>query len=154
DPARAVELDWPDVRRILVEREMRASPMIVREIPDQDAAEVPFAQDQNVVQTLASDGADEPFGEAVPPRALRSREDFTDPHALHALLKCVAVDAVAIANEIRWCAVIEKSLHDLLGGPVGGGVLGHVEVDDASAIVNQHYENEEDTQARRGDREE
>jgi hypothetical protein len=70
------------------------------------------------------------------------------------LLKYVAVDAVAIAKEIRRCAVIGESLHDLLRGPVGGGMLGHVEVDDASAMVNQHDENEEDAQARRGDREE
>ena len=100
-----------------------------------------FVQDRNVVQTLASDGADEPFREGVLPRAPRSREDFTDPHALHAVLECMAVDPVAIAKEIRRCAVIGKGLYDLLGGPVGGGVLGHVEVDDASAMVNQHDEN-------------
>ena len=32
DPARLGELDGPDVRRILVEREMRASPVIVGEV--------------------------------------------------------------------------------------------------------------------------
>jgi hypothetical protein len=113
-----------------------------------------FAQDQNVVQTLASDGADEPFREGVLPRALRSGEDFTDPHALHALLKYVAVDAVAIAKEIRRCAVVRESLHDLLGGPVSGGVLGYVEVDDAPTMVSEHDQNEEDVQARGGNREE
>jgi hypothetical protein len=38
DPARLGELDGPDVRCILVEREMRASPVIVVEIAAQDAA--------------------------------------------------------------------------------------------------------------------
>ena len=38
DPARLGELDGPDVRRILVEREMRASPVIVGEVAGQDAA--------------------------------------------------------------------------------------------------------------------
>lgn len=38
DPARPGELDGPDVRRILVEREMSASPVIVVEIAGQDAA--------------------------------------------------------------------------------------------------------------------
>src|SRR5436853_5549213 len=32
DPARLGELDGPDVRRMLVEREVRASPMIVGEV--------------------------------------------------------------------------------------------------------------------------
>ena len=143
DSARVGEFDWPDIRRILVEREMRARPVIVGEVTDEGAAEMPFAQDQNVVQTLGSDGADEPFREGVLPWALRSGEDFTDSHALHALLKYVAVNAVAIANEIRWCAIIRESVNDLLGGPVGGGVLGHVEVDDASAVMGEHDQDEE-----------
>src|SRR5919106_2100490 len=37
---------------------------------------------------------------------------------------------------------------DLLGGPVGGGVFGDVEVDDAAAMVGEHDEDEEDAQAR------
>ena len=153
DSARVRELDWPDIRRILVEREMRARPVIVGEVTDKDAAEMSFAQDQNVAQTLAADGTDEPFREGVLPGAVRSGEDFTDPHALHASLKYVAVDAVPIAEEIWRCAIIGESLHDLLGGPVGGGVLGHVEVDDAATMVKQHDENEEDAEARGGDRE-
>jgi len=47
-----------------------------------------------------------------------------------------------------------EGVHDLLGGPVGGGVLGHVEVDDAPAVVGEHDENEEHAQARGGHREE
>ena len=37
---------------------------------------------------------------------------------------------------------------------MGGGVLGHVEVDDVPAMVSKHDENEEDAQARGGHREE
>src|SRR2546425_10458261 len=65
DPTRLGELDGPDVRRILVEREMRASPMIVGEVAGQDAAQVVFAENQNVIQTLAPDRADEPRGDSA-----------------------------------------------------------------------------------------
>ena len=74
DPARVGELDGPDVRRILVEREMRARPVIVGEVAGQDAAHVAFAEDQNVIQTLASDRADEPLGERILPGAKRRRQ--------------------------------------------------------------------------------
>jgi len=77
DPARLGELDGPDVRRILVEREMRASPAIVGEVAGQDAAQVAFAENQNVIQTLASDRADEPLGERILPGAKRA------PSGLH-----------------------------------------------------------------------
>jgi len=74
DPARRGELDGPDVRRILVEREMGARPVIVGEVAGQDAAQVAFAENQNVIQTLASDRADEPLGERILPGAKRRRQ--------------------------------------------------------------------------------
>ena len=67
DPACLGELDGPDVRRILVERKMRASPVIVGEVAGQDAAQVAFAENQDVIQTLASDRADESLGERILP---------------------------------------------------------------------------------------
>ena len=65
DPARRGERDGPDVRRILVEREMRASPVIVGEVAGQNAPQVAFAENQSVIQTFASDRADEPLREGT-----------------------------------------------------------------------------------------
>jgi hypothetical protein len=144
DRPRGGELGWADVGRILVEREMRPSLVIVGEVADEDAAEVPFAQDQDVIQALTSEGADKSLCKGILPGALRSRQQFSDSHALHALLKHVPVDAVAIAEEVERCTVIRESVHDLLGGPVGSWVLGHVEVDDAPTMVSKHDENEQD----------
>src|SRR5882724_9509655 len=154
DPARLGELDGPDVRRMLVEREVRASPMIAGEVAGQDAAQVAFAENQNVIQTLASDRADEPLRDGILPRAVRRREDFLDPHALHAVTELLAVDLVTVAQEIGGRGVVRGGVYDLLGGPVGGGVLGHVDVDDAPAVVSEHDENKEDAQARSWHREE
>ena len=86
---------------------------------------------------------------------LRGRgQDFLDPHALHALPERVTVDAVAIAEEIGGRGVVREGVHDLLGGPGGGGMLGDVEVDDAPAMVGEHDEDEEHAQARGGHGEE
>src|SRR5437870_12262503 len=154
DPARLGELDGPDVRRVLVEREMRASLVIVGEVAGQDAAQVAFAENQNVIQTLTPDRADEPLREGILPRAVRRREDFLDPHALHSVAKLLAVDLLTVAQEIGGRGVVREGVYDLLGGPAGGGVLGHVEVDDAPAVVSEHDENKEDAQARSWHREE
>jgi hypothetical protein len=43
-----------------------------------------------------------------------------------------------------------KGVHDLLGGPVGCGMLGHVKMDDPSAMMSEHEENEDDAQAYQG----
>jgi hypothetical protein len=98
DPARPGELDGPDVRCILVEREMRASPVIVVEIAGQDAAQVPLTEDEHMIQTLAPDRTDKALGKRILPGAVRRREDFVDAHALHSVAKLLAVDLVAVAQ--------------------------------------------------------
>jgi hypothetical protein len=66
----------------------------------------------------------------------------------------LAVDPVTVAQEIGGRGVIRERLHDLLSGPEGCRVLGHVEVDDAAAMVRKHDEDEQDAQARGGHGEE
>ena len=93
-------LNWPAVRCILVEREVSARPAIVREVAGQAAAQVLFAKHDDMIETLAPDGADEPLHAGVLPRAVRSGPDFTDTHALHTFAERMAVDRVAIAEEV------------------------------------------------------
>jgi hypothetical protein len=81
---------------------------------------------------------------------VRRRENLLDPHALHAVPKWLAVDLVAVAEEIGRGGVFREGVHDLLGDPVGGGVLGHVEVDDAPSMVSEHDDDEEDAEASGG----
>jgi hypothetical protein len=154
DPARLGELDGSAVRRIFAEREMRARLMVIGEVVGQDAAQMSFAEDQNVIQTLAADRADEALRERVLPRTLRRRKDFVDAHALHSMPKRRAVDLITVAQEIRGRGLVREGVHDLLGGPVRGGVLGHVEVDDAPPMMSEHDEDEEHAQARSGHSEE
>jgi hypothetical protein len=154
DPARLGEFDGPDVRCVLVEREMRASPVIVVEIAGQDTAEVPFSEDEHVTQTLAPDRTDETLGERILPGAVRRREDFLDPHALHSVPKLLTIGLVTVAQEIERRRVVRERVHDLLSRPGGGGMLGEVEMDDPPAVVSEHDEDEENAEASRGHGEE
>ena len=126
DPAAFRRLNRPPVWCILIEREVSSGPVIVRDVAGQDAAQVLFTKDEDVIETLAPDGADEPLRERVLPRAVRRGQDFTDSHALHALPEHVTVDRVSIAEEVERGGVVREGVHDLLGGPVGSGVFGHV----------------------------
>src|SRR5216684_138133 len=147
-------LNWAAVGRILVEREVSTRLVIVREVAGQETAQVPFAKDEYMIQTLAPDGADEPLREGVLPRAVRRREDFTDAHALHALPEHVTVDRVAITEEIGRGGVVREGVHDLLSRPGSSGMLGDIEVEDAPAVVGEHDEDEQNAQARGGNSEE
>jgi hypothetical protein len=81
-------------------------------------------------------------------------EDLLDTHALHALTKRVPVDVVAIAQEVGRGEIVREGVHDLLGRPSGGGMLGDVEVEDAAAVVGKYDEDEQNAQPRGGNREE
>ena len=53
-----------------------------------------------MIQALAPDRTDQALAERILPGAARRREDFLDLHPLHALGKVLAVDVIAIAQEI------------------------------------------------------
>ena len=55
-------------RRILVECNVRAHPVVVGGVIRQQMAEVPFPQHHDMVEALASDRANQPFNMTVLPR--------------------------------------------------------------------------------------
>ena len=144
DPAEFWLLNWPAVGRILVERQVSAGPVVVREVASQGTAEMLFAKDDDVIETLAPDGADEALHEGVLPGAVRRRPDFTDAHALEALPEHVPVDRIAVAEEVGRSGVVREGIHDLPGRPGRRGMLGNIEVEDAPPVVGEHDEDEQD----------
>ena len=137
DSAEGRRLDWSFVRCILVERKVSAGAVVVREVGGQNAPQVPLVEHDDVVEAFASHGADEPLCEGILPRALRRREDFVDSHAFDATPELLTVDVVTIEQKVTRRGLIGEGIYDLLGGPVGGGVLRHVEMNDTSAMVSQ-----------------
>jgi hypothetical protein len=57
--------DRPSIGSIFLEREVRAGPVIVREIRREDASKVTLAENDDMVQALAPDRADEALGERI-----------------------------------------------------------------------------------------
>jgi len=147
-------LDGPHIWRILLEREVSSRPVIVREVAGQDAAQVPVVEHEDMTQTLAPDRADEPLGKGILLRAVGRCRHFPDPHALQPLPERMAVDHVAITEEIGRRGLVWEGVHDLLGRPGGDGMLGDVEVQDAPAVVGEHDEDKEDAPTSGGNREE
>src|SRR3989441_8316285 len=122
---------------------MRARAVVVAEVAVQTTTEVSLIQHDHMVEELAADGADHAFDEGILPGRTGRRENLGDEHALHPSPKLAAVDAVAIAEEITRRRVIGERLDDLLRGPGGGGGIGHVEVHDLAAMMQQDHEHVE-----------
>jgi hypothetical protein len=88
-----------------------------------------------MIEALLPDRVDEPFREQIRPGTLGGREHVADPHASDTLPERVAVDRVAIAEEVSRCGVVREA--SPIGWAVQGGrgMFGHVDVEDPPALV-------------------
>ncbi len=103
-----------------------------------------FVQDDDVIEALPANGADQAFDIGILPGRARGGEYLLDTETAHTATKPDVVDAVAIAQEIPRGFVPWKCLDHLLCRPLARGVLGDIEVDDPAAFVPQHQEHVED----------
>jgi hypothetical protein len=109
-----------------------------------------LAEDDYVVEEVPPDGPDHALGVGVLPWRTRGGEDFGDAHGFRASSKSVAIDDIAIAEEVPGSRVLRERLEHLLSCPGRGRCAGHVEVDYLAPMVKQHDEHEEDTERRGG----
>src|ERR1700682_4533279 len=105
---------------------MRSHAVVIVRIVFQNPTQMFLVQDNDVVQTLAPDRSDQPFGKAVLPR--RGRWYWLVAHA-HS-----AVDSISISDHIARSAIPRKSLGDLTCNPLRRRVGCDADPDEISAI--------------------
>ena len=132
---------------------MRSRRVVIGKIGSKQSLEVTLVQDDEVIEAVAADGADQAFDIGILPGRARGGEHLFDTEAVHTATEPDVIDVVAIAQEIPRGLVPGKCLEHLLCRPLARGVFGDVEVDDLAAFVSQHQEHVENTKGGGGDRE-
>ena len=127
--------DWPAIRRVLFQPEVRPAAVIVVKVRREDAPKMPLVHDDDVIETLPSDRADHALDERILPGTGRRGQNLGDAHARHAALEGRAVDAVAIPVYPARCRVVRKSLDHLLRSPLGGRMRRGVQMENAPSMV-------------------
>ncbi len=64
------------VGRVSIQGQVRAAIMIITEVRLKDSSQMPFVEDDDVVEALATDGTNESFRESILPRTVGSGENF------------------------------------------------------------------------------
>ena len=105
--------------------------MIVAGVSGQRAPEMPFIEDDHVIEALSTNGSDQTLDRWILPRARGTRDDLADAHPGDATSEHLAVDRVAIPHEPARGRVIREGLDDLLGRPRSGGMLRDPQMDNA-----------------------
>src|SRR6266566_9656059 len=111
-------LDRAIDRSVLVERPMSPQLIIISGILRQYPAQVRFAQNNHMVDALASDRSDQPFGEAVLPRRARGDGLVTDAHGSESARDGSAVDPIPITDQVARGLIPMECFGDLACDPV------------------------------------
>src|SRR2546425_9686756 len=148
-------LNAPRDRSIPLQGEMWTRDVVVVDVITQDARQVPFAENDQVVQALPAYRLDDPLGVGVLPGRLWGGEDLPDTDRPDDPPEFVAVGTIPIPQQVaRLGAVSVEGLPDLLRGPGCGRISGDVEMEDTPPSMGQDDEAEEKLEGGRGDDEE
>jgi hypothetical protein len=103
-------------------------------------------KDDEVVQTLSADRADEPLGVWILPGAAGRREDFLDLQRSHTRPNVAAINAVPIPQQIARGVMLGEGLDNLLRRPGCRGVVRYVEVQHLPTTMFHYDEHEQHLQ--------
>ena len=101
-----------------------------------------------------NDRSDQTLGESILPGTSRCRQHLLDAHALDSLPELVAIDPIAVVQQIARRCVLRKGLDHLLARPERRGISGHVEMHDTPTLLRKDHEYVQDPETDRGDGEE
>jgi transposase len=138
----AGRLDGAFHRSILAEREVRARPLVVRDVGPKDSTKMPLIEDDDVVQTLAADRADDAFDVGILPGRARCRADGHETEGLDRPTERRVEGRVAVVEEEPRVRVVGKGLAELLSGPCGRWLIRHIDMQDTTPVVGQDNEDE------------
>ena len=112
--------------------------VIILEVIGEDSLQMDFVPYDHVVQAFSAYGTNDAFAIGILPGRAWCDGDFFDPHTFDALCEVVAVDVVAITKEKTRCFLVWESVDDLLGGPLGAGIRGKIEMDNQPTVMTKN----------------
>ena len=110
DCAAIVRLHWSRVGTIHVQRQVCTPTMVVVEVPGENVPQVAFVQDNDVIEAVSPDATNQAFDVRILPWAARGGEDLFDAHALDASPKMLAIDRIAIPEQVLRRTIPGESL--------------------------------------------
>jgi hypothetical protein len=149
DSATVGGLDRARIGGVLPKRQVRARPLIVGEVRVEQASEVPFAQNDHVVEALAANRPDDALDVRILPGGSWGSADAGHPERVDGVAEGGVEDRVPVVQQVARRDAPRKRLAELLPRPRRRGMRRDVDVEDATAVVGEHHE---DKQQATGDR--
>ena len=107
---------------------------------------MPLVEDDHVVETLTSNGADHPFDKWILPRGARCGKDLLYPETVDASIEVRSVGLVSVPYQVPRRRVPWKSIDHLLRRPLGRRMFGDIEMNDTATVVAKDDEDEQNSE--------
>ena len=132
-------LNWPVHRTIVVQPLMGPRLVIILKVSLQNTSEMTLIEYDNVVDALSAYGFDQPLRVGILPRRLGSRYNLFETDGADSPHEVLAVNAIAVAQQVLRRGIIGKRLDDLLTSPARRRRLRNIEMKDLPALM-AHYD--------------
>ena len=142
DTTGAGRLDGARLGRVLAERKVRSRALVIRDVRSKHLSEMPLVEHDHVVQTLATDGPDDAFDVGILPGRPRCGADRRETARGDGSTECRIEGRVTVVQQEPRGGIVGACVAELLSGPLGCGMLRHVDVQDATAVVGEDDEDE------------
>ena len=107
---------------------------------------MPLVEDNHMVETLTSNGADHPFDKWILPRGARCGKDLLYPETVDASVEVRSVGLVSVPYQVPRRCIPWKSIDHLLCRPLGGMMFGDIEMNDTATLVAKDDEDEQNSE--------
>ena len=102
-----------------------------------------LVEDDHVVETLTSNGADHPFDKWILPRGARCGKDLFYPETVDATIEVHSVALVSVPYQVPRRRVPWKRIDHLLRRPLSRRMFGDIEMNDTATVVAKDDEDEQ-----------
>src|SRR5262245_39272112 len=97
-------------------------------------------EDGQMIETFSADTSNYSFFVRILKRRMGRGDHFVNLHPFYPASKLRSIDRISIPEQISRRGVIGKCFDDLLCGPLGCRIRGHIEMNDLPAIVKEDNE--------------
>src|SRR5450631_1324870 len=112
---------------------MRSDTVVVIGVRFQNPTQMHFAQDNHMIDALAPDRSDQPFGKAILPRRGWRDRLVPDAHGAKSACDNAPIDPIPIADEVVRSLIPGKGLRYLTGNPFCRRICCDVDPEEVSA---------------------
>src|SRR3954454_1755018 len=117
---------------------MCSGAVVVLLVRAQQTTQMLLAEDDHMIDALASDRADQSLRMSVLPWRSRRCRSVANAHRPNAARKCLAIDAVSITDEVLRRALPPAGLADLPSDPFGGWRCRDADPKNSSAVMSKN----------------